>query len=110
MLSKKSRHTRSLANFGSRYRIVTVLRRRFGRNLVISGCTVDEAIQVVKGRSVTFYIYILSRVPRRSHSQVQPEVGCHKATGSGFLTYSQEIRIPASARRSTEIFIIINHF
>jgi hypothetical protein len=44
MLSKKSRHMRSLANFGSRHLIVAALRRRFGMNL---GCNLDEGI--VKG-------------------------------------------------------------
>ena len=49
MLSKKSRHMRSLANFGSRHLIVPAPRRRFGMNLVISGSNLDEAIGFSQG-------------------------------------------------------------
>ena len=44
MLSKKSRHMRSLANFVDRFLMVLALRRSFGMNLVISGSNLDEAI------------------------------------------------------------------
>ena len=44
MLSKKSRHIRSFANFGNRHLRVRVLRRRVGMILVISGSNLDEAI------------------------------------------------------------------
>ena len=46
MLSKKSRHMSSLANFGSRRLIVPAPKRRFGMTLVISGSSLDEAIAV----------------------------------------------------------------
>ena len=51
MLSKKSRHMRSFANFGSRRLILPVLRRRIGMILVIRGSILDEAIGFRERRS-----------------------------------------------------------
>ena len=48
MLSKKRRHMRSFANFGSVNLIAPALKRRVGIILVISGSNLDEAIGIHK--------------------------------------------------------------
>ena len=49
MLSKKSRHMRSLVNLGSRRPIVPALRRRFGMTLVMSCSNPDEVMMFSGG-------------------------------------------------------------
>ena len=52
MLSKKSRHMSSLANFGSRHLIEPAFRRRACEILVITGSNLDEAIGFHQGEAI----------------------------------------------------------
>jgi hypothetical protein len=109
MLSKKSRHMRSLANFGSRHRIVvTVLRRRFRMN----GCTLllvdrDEAIQVVKHVKRGALLRSIYSLGYPGFPQVT-----EWSLAQSFVVTSgdQNFSPTCGSRGSTKIFIITNHF